>query len=174
MWKENVLFAIVTWQENVRWQLVRLMGLAGWLVLVHSVRFWDQIHQADWLWSRQRKPSDSSSAYFQVPRHNPALAVRAAAQKLSSPLYYNNQRWNSSKPGFGQQKADKTEQLRQESSLITGGFRWASDVERSELQSHYETISHNEKRSPDLLQDVKESAKRIFRYQYFCLVHLGV
>lgn len=51
------------------------------------------------------------------------LAVGAAAQKLSSPPYYNNQSWNSSKPGFGQQKADKTETLMQESSLITGGFR---------------------------------------------------
>lgn len=172
--------AIVIWQKDVRWLLFWLMGLVGWLVLVQSARFGDQIHQDNQLSNRQKNPGNSSWVYFiRIVRNSPTFTVRAATAKLSNLLYSYNQKWNSSKPSFGHQKgeceADKNQQLTQESSLITGGFSWASDVERSELQSYYEMISHNVKWFPDLLKkNVLESAKRIFRCQYFCLVHLGV
>lgn len=116
---------------------------------------------------------------FRIVRNIPTFTVRAATAKLSNLPHYYNQKWNRSKPSFGHQKGecetDKTQQLTQESSLIIGGFSWASDAERSELQSYYEMISHIVKWFPDLLKkNVKESAKRIFRCQYICLFHLGV
>lgn len=105
-------------------------------------------------------------------------SLSAATEKPSNLLYYCNQKWNSSKPSCGHQKgeceADKTQQVTQESSLIIGGFSWASDVVRSELQSYYEMISHNVKWFPDLLKSQRRRKENILLCQYFCLVHLGV
>lgn len=62
---------------------------------------------------------------------------------------------------------DKTHQHTQESSLIIGGFSWASDVERSELQSYYEMISHNVKWFPDLLKKSQRKCKENIQVSVF-------
>lgn len=119
-----------------------------WLIS-QSVCFGDQITQTNQLSNRQKILVILVQCIFRIVRNSPTFAVRASTAKLSNLLYYYNQKWNSSKPSFGHQKreceADKTQQLTQESSLIIGGFSGASDVERSELQSYYEMISHNVK-----------------------------
>lgn len=92
--------------------------------------------------SREATPGNLVNCIFRIVRKSSTFTVKATAAKLSSLLFYCNQKWNSSKPGFGHQKgeckADNTQQVTQESSLIVCGFSWASDVERSELPSYYE------------------------------------
>lgn len=76
-------------------------------------------------------------------------------------------------------EADKTRQLTQESSLITGGFsggslRCGRDQSFNLTMKWNLTMWNDSQICSKKRENVKESAKRIFRCQYFCRDHLGV